>query len=157
MTLLLSFTGYLLPWDQLAFWAITVGTNIAASVPVIGEQMRQFLLGGTVIGQPTLIRFYVLHCALLPLALFGVAVWHMWRVRKDGGLAIVEQASPRGRRARAATSEEVEDLQHPRHRQRNHRPGPRPDDAERGQLPSGDTPHDHAAVAGLARPPSPFR
>jgi len=91
MTLLLSFTGYLLPWDQLAFWAITVGTNIAASVPLIGEQMRQFLLGGTVIGQPTLIRFYVLHCAVLPLALFGVAAWHMWRVRKDGGLAAVEQ------------------------------------------------------------------
>jgi len=91
MTLLLSFTGYLLPWDQLAFWAITVGTNIAASVPAVGETIRQFLLGGTVIGQPTLIRFYVLHCALLPLALFAVAAWHMWRIRKDGGLAIVEQ------------------------------------------------------------------
>jgi len=91
LTLLLSFTGYLLPWDQLAFWAITVGTNIAAAVPVVGETVRQFLLGGTIIGQPTLIRFYVLHCALLPLVLFAVAAWHMWRVRKDGGLAIVEQ------------------------------------------------------------------
>ncbi len=91
LTLLLSFTGYLLPWDQLAFWAITVGTNIAASVPAVGEATRQFLLGGTLIGQPTLIRFYVLHCALLPIALFGLAVWHMWRIRKDGGLAIVEQ------------------------------------------------------------------
>ena len=91
LTLLLSFTGYLLPWDQLAFWAITVGTNIAASVPGVGESIRQFLLGGTVIGQPTLIRFYVLHCALLPLVLFAVAAWHMWRIRKDGGLAIVEQ------------------------------------------------------------------
>ncbi len=91
LTLLLSFTGYLLPWDQLAFWAITVGTNIAASVPLVGEQMRQSLLGGTIIGQPTLIRFYVLHCVVLPLALFGIAAWHMWRIRKDGGLAIVEQ------------------------------------------------------------------
>jgi len=91
LTLLLSFTGYLLPWDQLAFWAITVGTNIAASVPSVGEATRQFLLGGTIIGQPTLIRFYVLHCALLPIALFGLALWHMWRIRKDGGLAIVEQ------------------------------------------------------------------
>ena len=91
LTLLLSFTGYLLPWDQLAFWAITVGTNIAASVPVMGEELRQFLLGGTLIGQPTLIRFYVLHCALLPLVLFGIAAWHMWRIRKDGGLAIVDQ------------------------------------------------------------------
>jgi quinol-cytochrome oxidoreductase complex cytochrome b subunit len=91
LTLLLSFTGYLLPWDQLAFWAITVGTNIAASVPLIGEQMREFLLGGTIIGQPTLIRFYVLHCAFLPLVLVGIVAWHMWRVRKDGGLAIVDQ------------------------------------------------------------------
>jgi len=91
LTLLLSFTGYLLPWDQLAYWAITVGTNIAASVPLVGERIRQFLLGGTIIGQPTLIRFYVLHCALLPLALTGIAAWHMWRIRKDGGLAIVEQ------------------------------------------------------------------
>ncbi|MDH3629003.1 MAG: cytochrome b N-terminal domain-containing protein [Acidobacteriota bacterium] len=90
LTLLLSFTGYLLPWDQLAFWAITVGTNIAASVPLIGEEMREFLLGGTIIGQPTLIRFYVLHCVFLPLILFGITGWHMWRVRKDGGLAIVD-------------------------------------------------------------------
>jgi len=91
LTLFLSFTGYLLPWDQLAFWAITVGTGIAGAVPVIGEQMRQVLLGGTVIGQPTLIRFYVLHCAFLPLLLSGIAAWHMWRVRKDGGLAIVDR------------------------------------------------------------------
>ncbi len=91
LTLLLSFTGYLLPWDQLAFWAITVGTNIAAAVPVFGEQLRQILLGGTVIGQPTLIRFYVLHCALLPVALLGITFWHLWRIRKDGGLAVIEQ------------------------------------------------------------------
>jgi quinol-cytochrome oxidoreductase complex cytochrome b subunit len=91
LTLLLSFTGYLLPWDQLAFWAITVGTNIAAAVPVVGEKIRQLMLGGTIIGQPALIRFYVLHCALLPVALGAIAIWHMWRIRKDGGLAIVEQ------------------------------------------------------------------
>jgi cytochrome b-561 len=97
LTLLLSFTGYLLPWDQLAFWAITVGTNIAASVPLVGEKLRQFLLGGGVVGQNTLIRFYVLHVALLPLALLGVAVWHMWRIRKDGGLAVVEQLREKNR------------------------------------------------------------
>ncbi len=91
LTLLLSFTGYLLPWDQLAFWAITVGTNIAASVPFLGEELRQLLLGGTLVGQNTLIRFYVLHVVLLPAALFAIAIWHMWRIRKDGGLAIVEQ------------------------------------------------------------------
>ncbi len=91
LTLFLSFTGYLLPWDQLAFWAITVGTGIAASVPIFGEQIRYFLVGGTEIGQNTLIRFYVLHVAFLPLILFAIAIWHMWRVRKDGGLAITEQ------------------------------------------------------------------
>jgi cytochrome b-561 len=90
-TLFLSFTGYLLPWDQLAFWAITVGTSIAASIPLVGEDMRQFLLGGTLVGQNTLIRFYVLHVFFLPVLLTVIAVWHMWRIRKDGGLAIVEQ------------------------------------------------------------------
>jgi cytochrome b-561 len=90
LTLGLSFTGYLLPWDQLAFWAITVGTNIASNVPFIGEILREFLLGGTIIGQNTLIRFYVLHVFFLPILMFAFAVWHMWRIRKDGGLAIVE-------------------------------------------------------------------
>ncbi len=91
LTLGLSFTGYLLPWDQLAYWAITVGTNIASAVPFIGESIREFLLGGTQIGQNTLIRFYVLHCFFLPAILLGIAFWHMWRVRKDGGLAVMEQ------------------------------------------------------------------
>jgi len=91
LTLLMSFTGYLLPWDQLAFWAITVGTNIAGAIPVFGEKVREFLLGGTLIGQNTLIRFYVLLVFFLPAILFGLAVWHMWRIRKDGGLAIVER------------------------------------------------------------------
>jgi len=90
-TLLLSFTGYLLPWDQLAYWAITVGTNIARAVPLIGDQIRFFLLGGHEINQNTLIRFYVLHCVFLPLALGGLFVWHMWRIHKDGGLACYDR------------------------------------------------------------------
>ncbi|MGD9563044.1 MAG: cytochrome bc complex cytochrome b subunit [Pyrinomonadaceae bacterium] len=91
ITLLLSFTGYLLPWDQLAYWAITVGTNIASSAPVFGEFSRFILLGGTTIEQGTLIRFYVLHCFILPLATLGLVSYHMWRVRKDGGLACVDK------------------------------------------------------------------
>jgi quinol-cytochrome oxidoreductase complex cytochrome b subunit len=87
LTLFLSFTGYLLPWDQLAFWAVTVGTNIAASVPWIGPELRELLIGGRNIDQATLIRFYVLHVIVLPAALFALFAWHMWRVRKDGGLA----------------------------------------------------------------------
>ncbi|MDP2886443.1 MAG: cytochrome b N-terminal domain-containing protein [Ignavibacteria bacterium] len=89
-TLLLSFTGYLLPWDQLAFWAITVGTNIASSAPLVGEQIRFFLLGGNTIDQSALLRFYVLHVFFLPLVVLVFFSWHMWRIRKDGGLAVAD-------------------------------------------------------------------
>ncbi len=92
-TLLLSFTGYLLPWDQLAFWAITVGTNIALAAPLVGEQIRFLLLGGNEIAQSALIRFYVLHCFVLPTAVLMLFAWHMWRIRKDGGLACVDQVA----------------------------------------------------------------
>jgi len=84
LTLALSFTGYLLPWDQLAFWAITVGTNIAAYAPIIGDRLRFLLLGGHAIGPMTLLRFYVLHCVMLPLAMLVLVSVHVWRVRKDG-------------------------------------------------------------------------
>jgi quinol-cytochrome oxidoreductase complex cytochrome b subunit len=90
LTLLLSFTGYLLPWDQLAYWAVTVGTNIASSIPLIGPTVRELLLGGRSIDQPTLIRFYVLHVIVLPGALGGLFLYHMWRIRKDGGLACAD-------------------------------------------------------------------
>ncbi len=84
VTLGLSFTGYLLPWDQLAFWAITVGTNIAAYAPLVGDQVKYLLLGGHIIGPTTLLRFYVLHCVMLPLAMVALVSLHIWRVRKDG-------------------------------------------------------------------------
>lgn len=86
LTMLLSYTGYLLPYDQLAYWAVTVGANIARYVPMIGKQFRFLLLGGNTIGEYTLIRFYVLHCVILPLALTGLIGLHFWRIRKDGGL-----------------------------------------------------------------------
>lgn len=88
LTLGASFTGYLLPWDQLAFWAITVGTNIASYAPVAGSTVRELLLGGTEVGQNALIRFYTLHIALLPLFITILISLHVWRVRKDGGLAV---------------------------------------------------------------------
>jgi quinol-cytochrome oxidoreductase complex cytochrome b subunit len=91
MTLFLSFTGYLLPWDQLAYWAVTVGTNIASSVPAIGPTIRELLIGGRTIEQPTLIRFYVLHVLFLPGLLGVFFAYHMWRVRKDGGLAAADR------------------------------------------------------------------
>ncbi len=86
-TLLLSFTGYLLPWDQLAFWAVTVGTEMAAWVPVIGDQVKEVLLGGTTVGSATLLRFYVLHVAVLPVAIVALVTAHLWRWRKDSMLS----------------------------------------------------------------------
>jgi quinol-cytochrome oxidoreductase complex cytochrome b subunit len=107
LTLLLSFTGYLLPWDQLAIWAITVGSNMASATPLLGLQgpatsllkigdiqlvtstsdARFGLLGGRFVGAGALLRFYVLHCVGIPLiAAFLMAV-HFWRVRKDGGIS----------------------------------------------------------------------
>jgi quinol-cytochrome oxidoreductase complex cytochrome b subunit len=86
LTFFLSFTGYLLPWDQLAYWAITVGTSLAAYVPFIGEQVSQLLLGGNQVSSATLLRFYVLHVALLPTVLVMGIVIHLWRWRKDSTL-----------------------------------------------------------------------
>lgn len=90
ITLFLSYTGYLLPWDQLAFWAITVGTNIISYVPFLGKPMRFLLLGGHQIGENALLRFYVLHVVILPLAAVMLIGIHLWRVQKDGGLTVKE-------------------------------------------------------------------
>jgi quinol-cytochrome oxidoreductase complex cytochrome b subunit len=99
LTLALSFTGYLLPWDQLAFWAITIGANIAQSPREItdalgitqffdpGEMQKELLLGAHYVGQEALTRFCVLHVMVLPLLATIVIAVHMWRLRKDGGLA----------------------------------------------------------------------
>jgi quinol-cytochrome oxidoreductase complex cytochrome b subunit len=87
LTLALSYTGYLLPWDQLAFWAVSVGTKMAESVPLVGEPARRLLLGDDQVGASALLRFYVLHCFALPAAAVLLMAVHFWRVRKDGGLA----------------------------------------------------------------------
>ena len=96
LTLFLSYTGYLLPWDQLAFWAITVGTNIISWVPVLGRPTRFLLLGGNIVGENALLRFYVLHCVVLPLAAMGLIAVHFWRVQKDGGLTVQENDERKG-------------------------------------------------------------
>ena len=86
ITLLLSYTGYLLPWDQLAFWGVSVGTNMAKQAPFIGDTIRFFLLGGNIVSENALLRFYVLHCVMLPVVLILLVSVHIWRVRKDGGV-----------------------------------------------------------------------
>jgi len=87
MTLALSFTGYLLPWDQIAFWAITVGTQMATYAPLVDTESAFVLLGGIEVGQGTLIRFYVLHVIAFPLLAAILIVVHFWRIRKDGGIS----------------------------------------------------------------------
>jgi quinol-cytochrome oxidoreductase complex cytochrome b subunit len=99
VTLGLSFTGYLLPWDQLSYWAITIGANIAQSPREVtdaldvtrwidpGGLQKLLLLGAEDVGPEALIRFYLLHVMLLPLVLGALLSVHIWRVRKDGGLA----------------------------------------------------------------------
>src|SRR5690348_13981195 len=107
LTLLLSFTGYLLPWDQLAMWAITVGSNMARATPFMGHEgpgaallrlgdiqlvnnasdARFGLLGGRFVGEGALLRFYVLHCVGLPLVAGFLMAIHFWRIRRDGGIS----------------------------------------------------------------------
>ncbi len=87
LTIFLSYTGYLLPWDQIAYWAITIGFNFAESAPVFNTVSKLLIFGGLEVGQNTLLRFYVLHVVFLPLtAAFFLAV-HFWRIRKDGGIS----------------------------------------------------------------------
>jgi cytochrome b6 len=96
VTLFLSYTGYLLPWDQLAFWAITVGTNIVSAMPLIGRRVRFISLGGNLVGENALLRFYVLHCVVLPLIAIVLVAVHFWRVQKDGGLTVREEDGGKG-------------------------------------------------------------
>lgn len=101
LTLLLSFTGYLLPDDQLGFWAVTVGTNMARATPLLGSQgpfgpqlgmtsyndVRFGLLGGSIVDANALLRAYIWHCIAIPLIASVFMGVHFWRVRKDGGIS----------------------------------------------------------------------
>jgi quinol-cytochrome oxidoreductase complex cytochrome b subunit len=87
LTLLLAFTGYLLPWDQLAIWAVTVGTQMGYESPLVGKEVSFILLGGVQIGAGTLIRWYTLHVLALPFVITLLMAVHFWRVRKDGGIS----------------------------------------------------------------------
>jgi quinol-cytochrome oxidoreductase complex cytochrome b subunit len=99
VTLGLSFTGYLLPWDQLAYWAATIGSNIASSPRELTDALgvtasfdpgglcKELLLGADSVGQAALTRFYFLHVMVLPIVLVWLIALHFWRIRKDGGLA----------------------------------------------------------------------
>jgi len=101
LTMLLSFTGYLLTDDQLGFWAVTVGTNMARATPLIGydgplasrvgvtqrSDLGFALLGGSQVGAAALLRAYVWHCVAMPLGALLLMAIHFWRIRKDGGIS----------------------------------------------------------------------
>jgi cytochrome b6 len=96
LTLLLSYTGYLLPWDQLSYWGVTVGSNIMSSTPIIGEKMRFVLLGGNTVNANALLRFYVLHAVILPLSAVLLISIHLWRLHKDGGMYSADEHGAEG-------------------------------------------------------------
>jgi len=82
-----NFTGYLLPWDQLAYWAITVSTSLIEYIPRVGTQIASFVLAGQSVGQGTLRNFYAVHVAVLPILLAAVMGYHFWKIRKNGGIS----------------------------------------------------------------------
>jgi hypothetical protein len=102
LTFLLSYTGYLLPWDQLAYWAVTVGVNMVASTPppdLVGAFVKWNLIGGNQVEQNTLLRFYTLHVIGLPLIISLFLAVHFWRIRKDGfsrGLTFTSRITDHG-------------------------------------------------------------
>ena len=83
-----NFTGYLLPWDQLSYWAITIVTGMLGYVPGLGEWLQTTARAGTEIGSSTLVLFYTLHTTVLPVALLLFMAFHFWKVRKAGGVVI---------------------------------------------------------------------
>jgi len=90
-----NFTGYLLPMDQLSFWAITISAGMFEYIPYVGPPVREMILGGPDISQATLSNFYAIHIALMPVALAILLPFHFWRVRKAGG--VVEPVSLNGK------------------------------------------------------------
>lgn len=86
-----NFTGYLLPWDQLSYWAVTVATSLLSYIPLAGEPIRRALLGGAEVGQPTLTNFFNLHTGVIPLIMIALMAWHFWRIRRAGGVIVAEK------------------------------------------------------------------
>jgi len=95
IVLLSCFTGYLLPWDQLSYWATTISTGMLTYVPGIGVRLQEIVLGGPEISELTLGRFYTVHTTGAPVALLPLAAWHFWRVRRAGGVVYPKDDPPR--------------------------------------------------------------
>ena len=91
LVLLANFTGYLLPWDQLAFWAITIAASMLTYIPAVGELLQRLILGGTEVNGATLQIFHSFHTTLLPLGFLLCMSYHFWRVRKAGGVKVDDE------------------------------------------------------------------
>jgi len=89
-----NFSGYLLPWDQLAYWAVTIFTGMFGYIPLCGTWLMELIRGGREVGAPTLANFYAIHVGVLPFLFFLFCVWHFWLVRRAGGL--IQQQNDRG-------------------------------------------------------------
>lgn len=88
LAILLDFTGYVLRWDEGIHWALVTGTNLVRSIPLVGNGLYTILVGGSQPGPATLIRFYGWHIFGLTLAASILVAWHIFRVRRDGGIAV---------------------------------------------------------------------
>lgn len=90
LVILANFTGYLLPWDQLSYWAITISTSLLRYFPVLGEQFNRLIIGGEEVGAQTLANFFNLHTGFIPLLMFILMAFHFWKIRKAGGVVVAE-------------------------------------------------------------------
>jgi quinol-cytochrome oxidoreductase complex cytochrome b subunit len=102
LVLAFNFTGYLLPWDQLAYWAITVSTSLISYIPLVGQALSRYVLAGPQVGQGALSNFYALHVAVLPVLTAAMLAYHFWKVRKDGGIS--QPLPPEGKRVLKVTT-----------------------------------------------------
>ena len=94
LILISNFTGYLLPWDQLAFWAVTICTGMLEYLPGLGVWLQKLIRGGEDVGQATLAVFFTAHVVMVPLCLFLLMPFHFWRVRKAGGVVVGRSSVP---------------------------------------------------------------
>jgi quinol-cytochrome oxidoreductase complex cytochrome b subunit len=108
VVLLSNFTGYLLPWDQLAYWAVTICASMLTYLPGIGVWLHDMVIGGKELGPQTLSNFFAFHTALLPALLIMLLPFHFWRIRKAGGLA----ATPQKRAGRTVKEDRIEVIPH---------------------------------------------
>lgn len=88
LILFLNFSGYILRWDEGIRWALVAGTNLVRTIPLAGEGLYRFMVGGSEPGAPTLLRFYAWHIFGLTLIVVAIGIWHVFRVRRDGGIAV---------------------------------------------------------------------